>query len=81
MSNEKNPGWLGYIGDELLPRYIGIILNHYKDPNYPTRIQWKVIRFFFVAQVCPKNSGFPPRILCWGWDVSTINPTFRGLDS
>ena len=29
MSNEKNPGWLGYIGDEILPSYIGIIINHY----------------------------------------------------
>ena len=26
MSNEKRaPGWLGYIGDEKLPSYIGII--------------------------------------------------------
>ena len=25
MSNEKNLGWLGYIGDEILPSYIGII--------------------------------------------------------
>ena len=32
MSNEKNPGWLGYIGDDKLPSYIGIIINHYKDP-------------------------------------------------
>ena len=29
----KNPGWLGYIGDEILPNYIGIIINHYKDPH------------------------------------------------
>ena len=29
---EKNPGWLGYIGDDKLPSYIGIIINHYKDP-------------------------------------------------
>ncbi len=28
----KNPGCLGYIGDEILPSYIGIIKNHYKDP-------------------------------------------------
>ena len=41
------PGWLGYIGDEILPRYIGIIINHYKDPYKPTRIQWKVIFGFF----------------------------------
>ena len=25
--------WLGYIGDEILPSYIGIIINHYKDPH------------------------------------------------
>ena len=25
LSNEKNLGWLGYIGDEILPSYIGII--------------------------------------------------------
>ena len=31
VSNEKNPGWLGYIGD-YTPSYIGIIINHYKDP-------------------------------------------------
>ena len=32
----KNPGCLGYIGDEILylsiPSYIGIIRNRYKDP-------------------------------------------------
>ena len=28
----KNPGCLGYIGDEILPSYIGIVINHYKDP-------------------------------------------------
>ena len=32
MSNEKNPGWLGYLGDEILPSYIGIVINHEKDP-------------------------------------------------
>ena len=25
VSHEKNPGWLGYIGDEILPSYMGII--------------------------------------------------------
>ncbi len=28
----KNPGWLGYIGGEILPSFIGIAINHYKDP-------------------------------------------------
>ena len=32
MSNEKKPGWLFDIGDEILPNYIGIIICHYKDP-------------------------------------------------
>ena len=32
MSNEKSPGWLFDIGDDKLPSYIGIIMNHYKDP-------------------------------------------------
>ena len=30
--NKGAPGWLGYIGDDILPMYIGIIINHYKDP-------------------------------------------------
>ena len=25
LSHEKKPGWMGYIGDEILPSYIGII--------------------------------------------------------
>ena len=34
LSNEKRAlGWLGYIGDEQLPSYIGIIISHYKDPD------------------------------------------------
>ena len=46
----KKPGCLGYIGDEQLPNYIRIIVNHYKyykDPYLPTRIQWKVGGGFF----------------------------------
>ena len=39
----KNAGsWLGYKGDEILPSYIGIMINHYKDPYYS---------FFFVAHL------------------------------
>ena len=29
---KNNPGWLDYIGDEISPTYIGIMINHYKDP-------------------------------------------------
>ena len=34
LSNEKRaPGWLGCIGDDELPSYIGIFsINHCKDP-------------------------------------------------
>ena len=28
LSNEKNTGCLACIGDEILPNYIGIIINH-----------------------------------------------------
>ena len=28
----------GFVGDEILPNYIGIIVSHYKDPYKPTRI-------------------------------------------
>ena len=30
-------GW-GYIGDEILPTCVGIIINHYKDPYQPSSI-------------------------------------------
>ena len=32
LSNEKKTGCLRYIGDEKLPSYVGIIINHEKDP-------------------------------------------------
>ena len=42
MINEKHLGCLGYIGDDKLPSYVGILINPYKDPYKTTRIQWKV---------------------------------------
>ena len=51
MSNEKNPCCLGYIGNEKLPSYyIGITINHSKDPYQLTSIM-ESRRFFFVAQM------------------------------
>ena len=38
VSNEKNFGCLGYIGDEILPNYMGIFISQYKDPYKPTSI-------------------------------------------
>ncbi len=33
LSNEQKPkGWLGFIGDDELPSFIGIVISHYKDP-------------------------------------------------
>ena len=26
------PGYFGFMGDEMLPRYVGILINHHKDP-------------------------------------------------
>ena len=31
LSNEKNIAWLGLYGI-ILPSYMGIVINHYKDP-------------------------------------------------
>ena len=28
VHEKRAPGYLGYIGDEILPSYIGIIINH-----------------------------------------------------
>ena len=42
VSNEKNPGCLGCIGDEIHPMIWGFYFCQYKDPYKPTRIQWKV---------------------------------------
>ena len=47
----KNPGWLGYIGI-ILPRYIGIIMNHYKEiPINPPGWLMESNNCFFVAQM------------------------------
>ena len=32
VSNEKILACLGYMGDEILPSYMGIVINHYEDP-------------------------------------------------
>ena len=64
LSNEKNPGWLGYIGDEILPNYIGIIIGqNYKDPYKPTCIMKSNKVFFFVAQLNAKFFCFGRRFL------------------
>ena len=38
MSSDHVGPWLvgGYIGDEIQPSYIGIIISQYKDPYQPT---------------------------------------------
>ena len=48
-SDKWKNSWLcrGFVGDEILPSYVGIIMNDYKDPYQTTRIQWKVRLFFF----------------------------------
>ena len=65
LSNEKKTGCLGCIGYEILPSFMGIIINHYKDPYKPTRIQWKVIRFFFA------------HLALLGWRVHALNQVFQ----
>ena len=65
LSNEKRPpGCLVYIGDEILPSYIGILINHCKDPYEPTSLM-ESRRIFF------RGSVEPTRI---------FNITMRGLE-
>ena len=40
LSNEQSPGWLGYIGDGILPSYIGIIINQYNDAH----LHWLMVK-------------------------------------
>lgn len=50
MSNDKKRapgGCLGYLGDDKLPSYIWIMINHCKDHYETTSIIWKVTVFFF----------------------------------
>ena len=47
LSNEKNTGWLNYIGDEILQSYTGNIINHYKDPLIIKPYFMESRRFFF----------------------------------
>ena len=74
MSSEKNPGWLFDVGDYTTQLYtVGILINHYKDPNKPTSIM-ESRRVIFVAQfISPLVGGYnspfitgrgPPRS-CW----------------
>ena len=68
VSNENRaPGWLGwYKGDEILPRYVGKIVNQYKDPYEPTSIMeghdwfWSLLHVFFSrSQWMSRKSGAP----------------------
>ena len=47
VSNLKHSVYLGNIGDEVLPSYVGIIeINHFRDPHFTTsKISWKVREF------------------------------------
>ena len=61
MSNEKKTGCLGYIGDENLPIYMGIIINHKRIPiNQP--VSWKVRVFF--SWLISQDVQVPEGIFC-----------------
>ena len=42
----NEPWWFRSYRGLYLPSYMGIIINHCKDPYLPSRIQWKVGGFF-----------------------------------
>ena len=78
MIHEKYPGWLDCIGDEILPSYIGIIINDYKDPVINERgINGKVVRFFFrgsnesIEILIPLPNGHDFMAYKWGVILTT----------
>ena len=70
LSHEKNL-FVEAIQGIILPNYIGIIINHYKDPYKPTRIQWKVVSGFF--SLLTSSISFPSRLLNLTGGVFGIN--------
>lgn len=77
MSNDKKRapgGCLGYLGDDKLPSYIWIMINHCKDHYETTSIIWKVTVFFFSWLKCVWRSQPKTWALCIGqkpwWDAS-----------
>ena len=79
ISNEKKgPSWVILYRGLYGPNYIGMKISHYKDPYKPTRIQWKVIRFFFSWLTwCRKVS--PGGFSSWLRRLSRF-PTWKLMD-
>ena len=45
MEIMEKTGWLSYVGDEILPSYIGIIISQYRDPyfeDHPMTCKWLI---------------------------------------
>ena len=61
-----HPGWLFDLGDEILPTYIGITINQYKDPYKPIRdvdVAWwfeqlGFPRFSRAKESVPRSGGW-----------------------
>lgn len=73
MSSEKKQGYLRYMGDEILPGYEWIIMNHYRDPHETIGImESKLVTFHFswlmnvndriLFEWLPKQSPYSSRI-------------------
>ena len=57
LSHEKFPGWLDYIGDEILPSYIGVIINELYGSLLTNQDSMESRRDFFVAQLKKNLAG------------------------
>ena len=84
----KGPCWFsfflgGFVGDEILPSYVGIMINYLKDPYRTTRIQWNVSEFFFSgAQMeeltwFARGAGWP---WCWWSSTNHARPAGKFMD-
>ena len=75
MSNEKNPGWLGYVEDDILPKiYRNYFMNHeIRIPKKTNQVfQWKVVGFFFRG-----STWLSYRLISPGQVINTLLPQIR----
>ena len=56
-----HPGWYGYIEDEILPSYIGIIINHY--PSLPNTSWEDVLDVFLRSKYLQPQGVWKPRVI------------------
>ena len=83
LSNEKNPGCLGYIGDYTTQLYRDCNNNNYKDPYEPTSIMESNKGFFRGSIVLFIQQGWNLQLGCFFFNQNKHDlwwATKKGMD-